>query len=196
MSQLLDKLKKDTELETRKMIFEIALEYGVDIENRIIRIEEEIDEGLAGWLDTWMTFLETDSQKGITIKINTYGGDIYTTNAMVARIRSSKRRITTIGTGKVMSAGLSLIASGHIRRAYSNTRFMHHQCAYDMAYDKHREGTSWIQSVEEEEGVRFRELEEMTGTTETFWESKAKNKPNYFFNAERAKELGLIDEVI
>ena len=51
-----------------------------------------------------MTTLENLNRKTITIKINSYGGDVYTALAIVGRMLESKCLLQTKGYGKIMSA--------------------------------------------------------------------------------------------
>lgn len=195
MSQLLEKLKKDTELEKRKLLFDLLFEQDVDFENRIIRIEGAIEEGVVSWFDAAMTLLEKDSNKGITITVNTEGGSVSEANGIIGRITASKRQITTVGISKVMSAGIGIVACGDKRKAYPYTEFMHHECAFDSGYDKLREHRNYTKVVERGELMRYTLLEELTGTPTDFWASKAK-EPDFYFTTETAIRLGVIDEVV
>jgi hypothetical protein len=74
---------------------DVALRYGIDMGARCIQLIGEIDENTFCYIDSALTLLEGNSKKGITIKINSEGGSLYDALAIVARIRSSKCKVTT-----------------------------------------------------------------------------------------------------
>lgn len=77
-----------------------------------------------------MTALEyIDHTKPITIYIDTYGGSVDAALLMYDCIRTSSCPVNTVGMGKVMSAGVLLLAAGDkgYRFVSPNTRVMIHE---------------------------------------------------------------------
>lgn len=86
--------------------------------------------------DTGAAFLEQmtaleyiDHTKPITIYIDTYGGSVDAALLMYDCMRTSSCSINTVGMGKVMSAGVLLLAAGDkgYRFVSPNTRVMIHE---------------------------------------------------------------------
>ena len=151
MSSLADKLKSNLALERKALNLDYAFTYGVNFEHRTITIDENIDEGIFNWFDTAMTEMEhISSRKTITIKINTFGGYLYEANSVIGRISASPCHIVTEGHGKVMSAGVLILASGDKRRASRFCRGMHHAAAYDMDWEKTQAHEDFLKEIKEE----------------------------------------------
>ena len=172
---------------------EYAFNRGVDFQNRIIQLTEDIDEGHFEFLDSAMTTLEKLNRKTITIKINSYGGDVYTALGMIGRMRESKCLIHTKGYGKIMSASTAILAAGHKRSMSRFAEFMHHESSYELA-GKHSEISHEVATVEKQEERWAEVMEEFTGTPKDFWK-RAGVSVNYYMNAERCLELNIVDEV-
>jgi ATP-dependent Clp protease, protease subunit len=64
----------------------------------------------------------------ITVIINSSGGDVYTSFAIIDAIRGCKSPINTVGTGHIMSAASLILASGTGKRILTpNTSVMIHE---------------------------------------------------------------------
>jgi len=87
------------------------------------------DEIAAQFLEQ-MTALEyAEHTKPITVYIDTYGGSVDAALLMFDVIKTSSCPINTVGIGKVMSAGVLLLAAGDKGHRYisRNTRIMIHE---------------------------------------------------------------------
>jgi ATP-dependent Clp protease protease subunit len=97
---------------------------------RRIVLSGEIREETAAVFLEQMTALErTDMEAPIAIYIDTYGGNVRSALAMYDMMRICACPIETIGIGKVMSAGVLLLAAGDKGRRYltSSCGVMIHQ---------------------------------------------------------------------
>lgn len=175
-------------------LIDLCIEYGIDLTNRVINFTGDLEEGYFQLFDFAMTYMEKVSGKGITIKINTEGGDVYESMALVARIRESKCQIITKAYGKCMSSGFLLLAAGDKRLASRWVTIMHHGVSYNMALDKHKHNKDYLVQVEREERMRFLLLEELTSMDFIYWKESAQYKDTYY-SPEECLQMGVIDEI-
>lgn len=135
----------------------------------------------------------------IQFVISTEGGHVHDMFAVYDVIRdiSKNYEISTFGIGKVMSAGLLLLASGTPGKRFAgrNCRFMLHEISsgnFGQLADlkNNLKETKWYQS---------RYISELCSRTK-FTRKKIlrifNKKTDYFFDAEQALEFGLIDEIV
>lgn len=173
----------------------MLLKYGVDLLNREIILSGDITSKSRLKFYKLMKILEVNKEP-ITISINSLGGSIEEQFSIIDIINSSPCDITTIGTGRIMSAALSILASGKYRQATKYAQFMHHglnstnpttmtvpHSEVDLKYSK------------ELDRLRFKFLAEHSKKPYSFWASTGKHT-DFYFNSEKALEFGLIDEII
>ena len=122
---------------------------------------------------------------------------MYASFAIIDRIRNSPNTIHTIGTGVIMSAGISILAAGDTRAATKYASFMHHGLSNGP-------GNSWENIATQEQNLkaskdldrtRFRYLAERTKKPYSFWASAGKHV-DHSFSAEEALEYGLIEKIL
>jgi ATP-dependent Clp protease protease subunit len=85
------------------------------------------EETAAQFLEQITALEIIDVGKPITVYIDTYGGSVDAALLMYDAMRACSCPIVTIGIGKVMSAGVLLLASGDKRFITENTRVMLHE---------------------------------------------------------------------
>lgn len=185
--------EKDLALEIFRIKLEIALDRGLDIENRSVQLIGDVDEKMFSFLDSSLTILEAQNRKSITIKINSLGGSVYDGAAIVARIKSSKCKIITECYGAAMSAASAILACGSRRRISSMGWVMWHEAGYE-ASGTHTAIAQQVRQMEREEKVWARLMEQHSSRNEQFWLDVGRNK-DYYINAEQCLELGLVDEI-
>lgn len=196
----LDNEYESLELDKQRLTNEIAhlnqdyaFNWGVDVENRIIRLTDDIEQGTFEYFDNGMTILEAKSRKAITVKISSYGGEVYEALSIIARIQESKCQIITKGYGKIMSAATAIIAAGHKRSMSELASFMHHEAQISIEGGLDEVKNELLQQEKEE--VLWSDLMfNLTGTPPSFWADHGKGK-NFYLNADRCLELNIIDEV-
>lgn len=170
-----------------------AFNHGVDISNRVIRLTEDISEHHFDFFDTAMTILENISKQKITIKINSYGGDVYAALGIVARIKESPCYIHTKGYGKIMSASTVILAAGRKRSISKLAEFMHHEASYYVE-GKH---SDILHEVKQSQNLSDRWctlMSELTGIPSTFWQTRGTGK-DFYLTPEQCKNLKIVDEV-
>jgi len=188
-----DKIKSSLALERKSLQMQYSFEWGVDVENRVIRISGEIGPGYFDFLDAALCELEHQSKGGITIRINCPGGEVYEALAMSGRMRASKRLIITEGYGHIMSAATLLLASGDKRKMSHLAHFMHHESSYILE-GPHHYIKNEVEQADREHAQWCKVMEELTGTSVNFWLTEGVGK-NAYFDAETCKNLGIVDEV-
>lgn len=190
----LNKLKPDEKLTAKALQLEYAFEYGVDFGHRIIQITSDIDFPLFDFVDTALTEMESLNSKGVTIKINSFGGSVYEALAIVGRIKESKCKITTKGYGAIMSAATLILACGTKRKISQYAWFMHHESSYGFE-GKHSQAKAAIAQAEREELQWAKAMAEFSKQDEEFWLEKGK-LVDVYFDATELLELGVADEII
>jgi len=96
-------------------------------QERIIFIDDVIDDDLANGVIAQLLYLDSISNKQIDIYINSVGGSVPSGLAIYDVSRLIKSPIRTIGLGVVASMGTILLLMGSIRTATSHSRIMLHQ---------------------------------------------------------------------
>tara|TARA_Y100000034_G_scaffold44266_3_gene54219 strand:+ start:12020 stop:12547 length:528 start_codon:yes stop_codon:yes gene_type:complete len=138
-----------------------------------------------------------DATKPIHLIIDTRGGSVHEMFALYDAINAIASPVYTVGLGKIMSAGVLLLASGKHgnRRMGKHATLMIHP-SWSINY-----GNVFQQEHDLNEHKRlFNALidgyvKETNLTKEQINEIMKKEK-NQFFTAEQAKEMGFVDEVI
>lgn len=145
------------------------------------------------------TELERDEETPIImILISSYGGEVNVLTAMRDLIKSSDKPVSTIATGKAMSAGAALLAAGTpgLRCASRHTDIMIHEMssglygkAEDIKNDAaaiQRSNQRLLKALADDMGVPLQKLKEEL--------AKRKNT-DWYLSSKEAKAWGLIDYV-
>jgi len=186
-------VQKKVALDELALNLEYAFNKGIDLQNRIIRLTEDIEEHTFDWFDTAMTALESDGRKAITIKINSYGGDVYAALGIIGRMRESKCQLITKGYGKIMSASTAILAAGDKRYMSTLAEFMHHESSYSVE-GRHSDIQHEVKQSQSL-SVKWSELMfELTGVSVDYWMTKGVGK-DFYITAEKCLELNIIDEL-
>lgn len=187
------KPSQNPDADKKQLQLEYSFSWNCDLENRVIRITGEIEEGSFDHLDACLSELESRSRKAITIRINSPGGEVYEALAMVGRIKSSKCKIVTEGYGHIMSAAVAVLAAGDRRRMSRYAWFMHHEVSYEGG-GKHSEMKNIVVQQEAEEAQWASIMEEFTEADKEFWLHTGRHLDLYM-SAEECLEHGVVDEL-
>jgi ATP-dependent Clp protease protease subunit len=104
----------------------MTFDRGLDIDNRVIYIFDDIDGDMAENVIMSLSYL-TLSEGKITIMLNSQGGSVSDMFAMYDAIRACDNEIVTVGIGEVCSAAALLLVAGDKRLVSRNCLFMAHQ---------------------------------------------------------------------
>ena len=179
---------------------------GAEPEMRLIGLFcEVIDEKVAElaqallYLNESNRSLPDDKKKPVEFYISTYGGNADDMFALydIMRQVEAETEIHTIGMGKVMSAGVLLLAAGtkgH-RRIGKNCRVMIHSVvagSHGNLYNLLNE----MEAVELQQKMYINCLVEETKMTKKDIKNMLERKVNVYLSAEEAVELGIADIIV
>ncbi len=163
-------------------------------EQRIILMTGEINEVKSHqFLRSLLTLSAQDPVKEITLYLSTYGGDTYEMLGMHDMMKMVKCPIHTIAVGKVMSAGVLLLAAGTRRSAAPNTIIMLHQVSTGMSGNV-QDLSIEVSHVQALQGAMYKLYSQYTGTPIKTIEHDLSH--DRYFTTEEALKYGLIDEII
>ena len=162
-------------------------------EDRIIYLTGEICESsIAQAAATIFSLAAKDNESPIWLFIDTYGGSIDSMFSLYDTIKFVSCPIHTVGLGKIMSAGVLLLASGDKRYIGASARVMIHSIRTGMHGDifEHRNQLNELN--------RLQEFFEEKLTNEIGESAKKINeimnrKVDTFLSAKEAIELGIAD---
>jgi len=196
-----------TEDEDKKIIVLSTGEQKPDLDLRIIGLFSNVDEEKVSELVTGLLYMnalnkaekEEDKRKDIEFYVSTYGGsadDMFALYDIMKDVQKTSD-ICTIGMGKVMSAGVLILASGtHGKRKIGkNCRVMIHS----VAAGNHGELNHMINELEEIKNMQemyIKCLVSETKMTETVLRNMLERGVNVYLTAEQAVEYGIADEIV
>jgi len=108
---------------------DIKKDFEEEDENRIIVLNEIDESPISNAISTLLGFAKKNKKSPINIIINTFGGNIYDMFALydtIKYVQSQGIPVHTIGLGKIMSAGVILLAVGNNRKIGRNATIMWH----------------------------------------------------------------------
>ena len=182
------------ELKTIQSIRAIAL-YG-DIE------EERASETINGIIAMYYSGLsdENEESEELNFFISTHGGDTEEMFAIYDTMRMfrDKMPIVTIGLGKVMSAGILLLAAGEKgkRKVGENCRFMLHAVTGRTSSGSIHRINNDMNEFKWTQGRYVELLSLESNLTKPQIKRIMSKKLNTYFDANKALEYGIIDEII
>ncbi len=166
------------------------------LQDRIIFLGTEIDDGVANVIIAQLLFLENQSsEKDIKLYINSPGGSVTAGLAIYDTMQHIKPDVSTICVGMAASMAAVLLASGAKgkRLALPNSEIMIHQVMGGM------EGQASDIKIRAERILRLKDKlnKILSSTTGKDLETIDKHTDrDYFMEAAEAKKYGLIDKVI
>ena len=165
-------------------------DYGLDIEDNIILVQDEISQGMVFDCISKVRLLRkiNPELKSITLLLNSPGGDV--------RTLKDNEDISTniVCRGSAMSAAALLLSCGTgLRAASKHSKVMVHQLS-TMNFGKLEDIKSNAKFAEQLEDDCNTLMAEVTKKDKEFW--KENQRSDYFLSAEEALELGIIDKIV
>lgn len=141
--------------------------------------------------------LNRKPKKTLKLYINTIGGDLYESFALVDVMKNSYHHISTIGIGAIMSAGLLIFASGKQGERYigKNTGIMNHQHS-DVIESKMHDMRSQMKENNNCELRGLNILREATGMSLSEVRKKLNTPSDQYFTAKQLIDLKLADHIL
>ena len=169
----------------------------VDYNDSIIFINDDITEHtLTDLIIRVRNLLQNRKDKAspINLMINSPGGDVHEMFAIIDYIESLDVKVNTICRGKAFSAAAIILACGTGSRMMSKrSTVMLHQSSSFLG-GKMSDITAYLDNVRNLESSIYKILAEKTNKDAQYW--KIQMKSDMYLTADKAKELGLIDEII
>ena len=163
--------------------------------------EEKVAEVIHSmlYLDETNKLSKPERQKPIKFYVSTYGGSADDMFALYDVMRNIKEtsEIQTIGLGKVMSAGVLLLASGTKgkRKIGKNCRVMIHSVMGGNHGSLHNMMNE-LEAIEDLQDMYCDALIAETKMTRTKLKKMIERKVNVYLSAEEAVEMGIADIII
>ena len=171
-------------------------------ESRTILLYGEIDEEKAADICAGLLYLckkQLDPPKPIQFYLSTYGGNADDMFAIYDIMNLAKLdcAIETIGIGKVMSAGVLLLANGTpgCRKVAKNCRVMIHSCNAGSAGDIHNLKNE-MEAIQYQQDQYINALVQVSSLTKRQLTRLLDRKVNVYLTAEEAIEYGIADEIL
>lgn len=168
------------------------------LNDRIIFLGEQISDPIASLVVAQLLYLESqDSDKDISLYINSPGGSITAGMAIYDTMRFIKCDVSTICIGICASMAAILFASGTKgkRIALPNSKIMIHQPLLSGHFqDQTTNLEIEAKNMLDTKNLVNRILADATG--KSIEQIEKDTDRNYYMNAETAKEYGLVDKVL
>lgn len=179
-------------------VYDDLMKYYTD--RRVLIINKDIDNSviesyairILRWNDEDKNTLP-EKRHPITLLIHSCGGDLFSTLFLIDIIKQSKTPICTVGMGLVASAAYYIYINGHKRLAFENTVFLQHDGTISIAdsNSKVKDFMAFNDLMEE----RIKESILTQTKIDADFYDKTFDKEYYFF-ANKGKELGVVDKII
>lgn len=174
------------------------IHHGVEDQNdpRVILLHGDVTEDLArDFMRGLIELASFDPLREIIVYIDTYGGSPYSMFAMHDMMRHVSCPIHTVGVGKIMSAGVLLLAAGDHRSIMPNAAVMLHQVSSGI-----QGKTSGMQvelsHLQNIQNRMYRLYGKYTSRSIDEIKKYLSNPVDKFLTAEEARDFGIVDEII
>lgn len=170
------------------------IENGIDLENRRIDLDEDIDSDSVGYVVRGIrSMITADIEKPIDIYISSFGGSVYDGLRLYDVIRgSSYTPIRIHAEGKIMSMGVIIYLAGEEEHRYAspNVTVMVHSLS-SGAWGKMYELKTDVKECERLNNRLIDILTERTNHTVVWWKKEIEFKDQYY-DKEKAIKLGIV----
>jgi ATP-dependent Clp protease protease subunit len=169
------------------------------LKNKIHFLTGSIDEDGIKKAIQWIVYENTCSEQTgeLTLYINSVGGDLYESFALVDIMKNSTIPIRTIGIGSIMSAAFLVFASGTKGRRFigKNTGIMCHQHSGEIE-GKHHDIVSYTKENQYCNERMLDIIQIASGLESRVIKSKLLNSTDIWLKSEEMVTLGLADHIL
>jgi len=175
------------------------IDYGVSIKDSVVYLHGDIMLGnLFDFISKVRLILEHRPEEAkeepITLLLNTNGGDVYEALGIIDYIQTLSIPVNVIARGRAMSTGAMILCAGTgLRAASKNTTIMVHEASANIM-GKSADIKANAEHIDELEEDFYKLMADKTNQDEDYWRKACRK--DFYMTAEKAKELGLIDEVL
>lgn len=163
--------------------------------SRVLFVEGAIcDEGASKTIKGLLALEKEDPEAPVTLVVNSPGGSVTAGLALIDTMRSVSCPVHTVGMGMIASMAAVILACGDHRAVYPNAQVMIHQLLGGL-------GMSQQSDIE----IAAEQLRNLRGRLDALLAEKGKLSIEEFHelterdcwcDAERALELGIVDEIV
>lgn len=167
-------------------------------EERIIYLSSDMNEfSIANVIAQLFNFSKRNAKKPIYLVISSYGGEIDSMFALYDALKLIKAPVHTIALGKVMSAGVLILASGTKgkRSIGANCRIMMHSISGVNFGNVFEQQNSFLE-MNRLQKLMERRLAEETDQSLKLIRKIMKRGRDKFLTAKEAKKFGIVDNII
>ncbi len=176
-----------------------AINHGIDYKNRKIYLFDEFESNTIGTVIKGIYSLNAQSiKKPIELIISSFGGEEYEMFALYDAIKTSKAPVYTHGIGKIMSAAILILASGQKghRIVTPNTFFMIHQGFLSVPEISLSELKIILKHFDRMVSRWCHLMAKNSNVSAFKWKVMCEKNFDYYFTADQALKLGIIDSVL
>ena len=169
------------------------IQHGIDVLNRRVFLDEEVDEVSMGWIIRAVQMMvEINAEMPIKLYINSFGGSVYDGLALFDLLESLPCEVHTTCIGSAMSMALILFLVGDVRDAYPRASFMAHSLSGGI------EGTMSDMKIDLAESKRLNSillkiLADSTKKSLAWWKKEIEHEDKYY-DYKKSLKLGIITE--
>ena len=177
----------------------IASMFGNGMDLRVVALFDDIEPEVSAEVAMGMMVMAKKSKEPIEFWISTYGGgadDMFSIYDMMTHVKETCE-IHTYAIGKVMSAGVLLLASGSTgkRKIGKNCRVMIHSCNAGNVGDIHNLQNE-MEAIRDLQEKFISAMVSETALSKKHLKKLLDRKVNVYLTAEEAIEYGIADEII
>ena len=181
----------DSEFDTQ---FKYLLKNNIDFTSRTIFLTGPINtKSVKETIKNLYVLEQLDEKAPITLIINSGGGDVEQAFALIDAIRTTTAHITGKATGICYSAAIPILTVCDLRLATKYCQFMHHAISTNMDHQKLQTIKIGLDASIKLNKQFNQIIAEHSNKPYSFWSSF--KYEDYYFFAEDALELGLIDSI-
>ncbi len=158
--------------------------------------EENITKAIK-WI-IYENFSSQDQNKLLTLYINSTGGSLYDSLALIDIMKASVRPIRTIAVGSIMSAAFLIFVSGHKghRIVSENCGIMCHQFSDSTEASKYHDIRAGLKEADLCNERMLSVLRSASGMNNTNIKKKLLNSTDVYLTAQELVDLGLSDKIL
>lgn len=175
--------------------YETVFEYNVNFKERVIYLNDEIDECSLELIQKAFDEFDKDKDKPVKIEISSFGGSVYDMLGIIDRIKASPCQVITRGFGKIMSAATFILASGDERYIGANSWVMVHEMS-DAVRGKMSDMKNEMEHNVAIQRQMYKLYEKLSGNKLSSKQWAKLCSKDHYVSAEEVLELGLVDHVI
>lgn len=181
----------------KETVFDLLIEHNIDIRGRVLYLNSEVEEESANKFIKLLRYLDkTDGD--IEIVLNSGGGCVASGFAIHDAIKACKNPVTIIVMGECMSIATIILQAADNRVATKHARFMIHRMRMSDAEGDLTNLKRMIEDCLEVDKI-FSQiyLDRIQEVNPDYKMSQVQKIMDFdtYFSADKALELGLIDEI-